>query len=190
MRKAILTAVVTLSALAAAGSAFAQTASGVTGDISVEGSVEASCQFSTDTTVVLNIGEMAVQSGAFATLGTYDHNTLDGETATLNGFCNGSASTMTVEATRMVNVDFSDPAPSGFEKFVEFTATAVIDDVASASDETTTPGAGNPATVGLFADDIVVTFSDSGTPGPGRLIAGDYIGTVVVTLTPAVILID
>ena len=69
---------------------------------------------------------------------------MNGETATLNGFCNGSASTMTVEATRMVNVDFDDPAPPGFEKFVEFTATAVIDDVASAFDETTTPGEGDP----------------------------------------------
>jgi hypothetical protein len=170
-----------LIAAAAASPAWAQSA----GTVDVQGAVAERCQFTSTSAVLLDIGEMSLTSGAASNLGKYDPTTLESRTATLNGWCNGTASTMTVEAAPMVHQTFSGAPPAGFERQVDFTATATVGGGASASDSTLAPGPGAATPVGLFSDDVTVTFANSATPGGGRLIAGAYDGTVEVTLSPA-----
>ncbi|HEY3811686.1 MAG TPA: hypothetical protein VGL66_00550 [Caulobacteraceae bacterium] len=179
MRKTVLTATIMSLGLLAAGAASAQP---VTGSVAINGSVASRCSFSTDN-VVLNIGEMSITSGSTSTLGTYDHTKLDGLSTPLTGFCNGAGATMTVEAFPMLNTSFTGAPPSGFDDRVDYTATATENNV-SATDTTLTAGPGAPGTVGYFSSNITVSFSNSATPGGGKMIAGPYSGSVNVTLTP------
>jgi hypothetical protein len=182
MLRFICLAAVGAAAIAAAGPAAAQTL----GTVDVQGTVGERCQFTSQSTVVLDIGEMSVISGSQASLGKYDPATLESRTATLNGWCNSAAATMTVEATPMVNLTYGSTPPSGFERQVDFTATATVAGGGGyASDSTLAAGPGAPGAVGLFSNDVTVSFSNSGTPTGGRLIAGAYDGTVLVTLSPS-----
>jgi hypothetical protein len=180
MRKALLTSTILSLALLTAGVADAQSVAGAVG---LNGSVAARCQFTTDN-AVLNIGEMSVTTGSGSSLGTFNHTTLDGKSAVLNGWCNGTGATMTVQAFPMLNTGFTGSPPSGFDDRVDFTATAV-ENAASASASSLNATPGTPSTVGVFNSNITVSFSNSATPGGGKMIAGPYTGTVNVTLAPA-----
>ena len=181
MRKVLLTSTILSLGLLTAGVAGAQT---VAGSVGLNGSVASrASQFTTDN-AVLNIGEMSITTGSGSSVGTFDHTTLDGKSSVLVGWCNGTGATMTVQAFPMLNTGFTGSPPSGFDDRVDFTATAVENATsASASSLNATPG--TPATVGLFTSNITVNFSNSATPGGGKMIAGPYAGTVNVTLAPA-----
>jgi hypothetical protein len=154
-----------------------------TGTVAVDGSVAGRCLFTTPSATI-SVGEMAVQ-GTGTTAGKLNAAVVNGQTRTLVGWCNGSASTMSVEATPLNLVGFPAAAPTGFDKRVDYTATAVANAV-SADDSSIGAGAGDDATVGLFTGDVVVTLSAASSPTNGLLIAGGYQGQVLVTLSPAI----
>lgn len=170
-------------ATAGAGSAAAQSAADATGSVTINGSVAGRCMFTSDN-VVLNIGEMSNTSGSPSVLGTYNHTKLDGLTTQLTGFCNGAGATMTVQAFPMLNTGFTGTLPTGFDDRVDYTATATESNLsATATSLSNVPG--TPTTVGAFNQAITVSFSNSATPGGGKMISGPYTGSVNVTLAPS-----
>lgn len=160
----------------------AQSASS-TGTISIDGSVAGRCLFTTPSATI-SVGEMALP-GTGTTAGKLNASVVNGQSRTLVGWCNGTASTMAVEAQPLNNTGFPGAAPAGFDKRVDYTATAVAN-AASANDSSTVAGAGSSTTVGLFTGDVVVTLSGASSPTNGLLIAGGYQGQVLVTLSPAI----
>lgn len=150
-----------------------------TGNVVVSGSVAGRCLFTTPNATI-TLGEMALP-GTDTSAGKLDVSKVNGRTATLIGWCNGSASTMSVLTTELTN-----PASSatGFDKRVDYTATANANSV-NASDTSLVAGAGTPVTVGMFTGNVLVTLSTASTPGNGLLVAGTYTGNVAVTLSPA-----
>lgn len=171
--RAILGAVAALVVAGAASQASAQ----VTGTVDITGSVEDRCEFTIDSGLIA-LGELSGTGGLLNTAA------VDGESDDLNGWCNGTAAEMTVEANALQNIDYVAAPPAGFDRVVNFTATATAS-TGSANDSSATLGAGAPSTVGIFSSNISVVLSASSTPGGGKLIAGDYVGSVDVTLTPS-----
>jgi hypothetical protein len=172
MRNSLLLAAAPLALLASP--ALAQDA---TGTVDISGTVAGRCLFTTDNAEII-LGEMAL-SGTDTNAGKLNAAVINGRNATLVGWCNNAASTMEVEADKLVN---TATAAGGFTNSVDYTATAAANSV-NATDTTTVAGAGDPADVGMFTGNIVVTLSDAATDG-GLLVAGDYSGLVTVTLKP------
>lgn len=169
-----------LAALALSGPALAQPVS-VTGVVDVNGSVADRCLF-TSPSATISLGELAIQ-GSAANAGFLNAAVVNAGSANLTGWCNGTAATMSVEATALANTSFLTSPPSGFDRVVNFTATA-SNGPASASDSSLTAGAGTAVPVGIFAASIPVSLSAASSPNSGRLIAGGYSGLVIVTLAP------
>ncbi|MGB7655328.1 MAG: hypothetical protein WBL74_07590 [Novosphingobium sp.] len=170
MRKLLVLAV---PALLVASPALAQSA---TGTVAIDGSVANRCMF-TLPNATISLGEISLVSN-----GKLDPAKVNGKSATLNGWCNGTASTMTVTSTQLTT---PTAAPTGFDNRVDYTGTAVANAV-SGSDSSLAAGAGLPVTVGQFSGDIVVTLSAASSPTNGLMVAGTYTGNVQVTLAPAV----
>lgn len=175
MRKLIYLA--GLPGLALASPAFGQ----VTGTVDIDGSVADRCLFTTDNAVI-SVGELTL-SGSGTTAGKLDASKLDGQTRKLIGWCNGTAATLEVEALPLLNTDFAGVAPTGFDTRINYTATADANSL-SGNDTSLTDGKGSAIAVGLFTGDIDVTLSASSSPTSGLLVAGSYVGQVIVTLTP------
>ena len=173
MRNFLILAV--LPALAVASPALAQTGS-ATGTVNIDGSVANRCVF-TLPNATISLGELSL-----ASTGKLDPAKVNGRTATLTGWCNGTASTMTVATTQLTT---PTTATAGFDNRVDYTGTAVANSV-SGSDSSLTAGAGSPVTVGQFSGNIVVTLSAASSPTGGLMVAGTYTGNVQVTLAPAV----
>jgi hypothetical protein len=170
-----------LGLVASAAPAAAQSSPGT---VTVNGAVADRCLFTTPSATI-NITELS-QSGTGASAGRLDATTVDGQQRTLVGWCNGTSATMTVEAKPLLNSDFTSAPPSGFDRRVDYTATAVANTKTATDTSVGNPGAGSPVAVGLFTGDVVVTLSGASTPTSGLLVAGRYGGEVVVTLTPNV----
>lgn len=153
------------------------------GTVNVNGSVADRCLFTVPSAVIA-LGEIS-QSGTGAAAGKLDPTRVDNQFRDLVGWCNGTAATMTVEAQPLLNLDYGGPAISGFDTRVDYLATAAANST-SANDSSlaASPGAGSAVNVGLFSGNIRVTLSQSSTPGSGLLVAGNYGGQVIVTLTP------
>jgi hypothetical protein len=175
MRRLLIPAV--LLGLAAPAMASATVLS-ATGTVTVDGSVAARCQFTTGTATI-TLGELAKPDG------TFDPTTVDGQNRTLTGWCNGTNSSMTVNAQSLTN---TTAAPSGFSNQVDFTATALAASQSAVDTNSTDNTAGAPVTVGIFSGDIKVTLSSSSSHGGStlKMVAGAYAGDVLVTLTPAI----
>ncbi|HSX56631.1 MAG TPA: hypothetical protein VLG14_15100 [Sphingomonas sp.] len=179
MRKLILASAVL--AAATATPVLAQSGT-TTGTVTIDGSVAPRCLFTTSNAII-NAGELA-QAGTGASAGKLDASKLDGQTRTLVGWCNGTASSMSVEALPVVNTTVTSAPPAGFDRVVNYTATATANAV-NAADSSTVAGAGSASTVGLFTGNVTVTLSNSATPGAGLLVAGAYQGETRVTLSAA-----
>ena len=177
MRKLILA-----SAVLAAATAPPVLAQTTTGTVTIDGSVAPRCLFTTSNAVI-NAGELAL-TGTGASAGKLDASKLGGQSRTLVGWCNGTASSMSVEALPVVNTTVTSAPPAGFDRVVNYTATATANAV-NAADSSIVAGAGSPSTVGLFTGNVTVTLSGSSTPGAGLLIAGAYQGDTRVTLAAA-----
>lgn len=170
--KNLIIAATALTALFASTAAAAQD-----GTVTINGTVAAKCVIAPSATITL--GEMADLNGVY-------NSVANGRTATLTAWCNGAASTMTVASTAIKLVGGAAPT-SGFVDTVDFTGTASVTTAAGAAvsaSDSTTAAASAPAAVSLFSSDILVTLSGSATAA-GKLIAGTYTGSVVVTLAPA-----
>lgn len=176
-----LLALTAFAALAVPAAASAQAAAlgPVTGNVAITGKVDARCVIAPTASIALN--EMADANGVY-------NLAADGKTATLNGWCNGLTSTMTVASTAITRTGAVGAAPTGFVDVVNFVATASVTPAGaaaavSASDSTlAAPSAA--ASVGLFSGNVTVALSGSSTPVVGKLVAGNYTGAVAVTLTP------
>lgn len=173
-----LIALAALAAMSAPAAAFA-----ADGNVTIDGSVAAVCKFTTDTASI-SLGEMADGDGFLNAA------VVNNKTATLTGWCNGISSTMAVTATELTRTGAPVTA-TGFTSRVDYTATAATQSASlgaavSANDSSVTAGAGSAASLGLFADNVTVTLSNSAPGAAGaRLVAGAYTGNVKVTLTPA-----
>ncbi|MFL6858667.1 MAG: hypothetical protein ACJ8DZ_05435 [Allosphingosinicella sp.] len=168
----LLTAATILAAIPAAASA-----QDVTGTVTINATVAQKCLFTTPSATI-TIPELAGADGKL------DPATVNGQTKTLVGWCNGTAATMAVAATPITT---AAPGGASFDNRVDYTATALANAV-SANDTSTIAGAGTPQTVGVFSGDIVVTLSGAASPGGKLLLAGAYTGNVTVTLSPTVAL--
>ena len=172
MRKLMILAV---PAVLAASPALAQSAP-VSGQIDINGSVAGRCMFTLPNKTI-SLGEISLSSN-----GKLDVSKVNGRSETLTGWCNNTAATMTVTTTQLTT---ATAAPTGFDNRVDYTATATTG-AASANDTSLTAGAGLPSTVGLFNGTIDVVLSAASSPSNGLMVAGNYTGNVVVTLTPNV----
>jgi hypothetical protein len=171
MRKFIILA---LPVALIASPALAQT--DVTGTVNIDGSVAGRCMF-TLPNATISLGEISLASN-----GKLDTSKVNGKSATLSGWCNNTAATMSVTTTQLTT---GTAAATGFDNRVDYTGTAVTGSV-SASDSSLVAGAGAPSTVGQFSGNIVVTLESASSPTNGLMVAGAYTGNVVVTLTPTV----
>lgn len=164
--------------LLAATPAMAQS---VNGTVNIDGSVAARCLFAIPNATI-HLNEIS-QLGSGATAGTLNAGAVNGQTASLNAWCNGAASTMAVETTALTLQSPPATIPSGFVSRVDYAADAAAS-TATGTDSSLSPGAGTPVTVGLFNSNIAVSLKDAATAA-GLLVAGTYTGNVKVTLTPA-----
>jgi len=151
------------------------------GEVTIIGTVADRCLFTLPSKLI-DLGELSLP-GTDGNAGKLDTGQVNGASETLEGWCNGTAATMTVEAFPIENTSFTATPPSGFDRVVNFTATATANSV-DGTDDSESAGAGTPVAVGMFAGPIPVVLSGASTPGSGLLVAGDYQGLVKVTLTP------
>lgn len=182
MNKLVLAAL----AASAAISAPALATTNDIGTVNVSGTVAGRCLFTTNSQTI-TIAELA-KSGSDTNAGKLDPTSLVNQTKTLVGWCNKSASTMTVTAKPLLG---STGAPNSyFDDRIDLTATAVANGQTatdSSSGETVNSYvAGSAVTVGTFSGNVVVTLIGAATPNNGILTAGSYTGSVDVTLAPAV----
>lgn len=178
MKRSLLITATGIGMALAAQPALAQS---VEGDVTINGSVSDRCLFTLPSQVI-NLGELS-QSGTGASAGKLDPAKVNGANATLQGWCNGTAATMKVEALPIANTSFTSTPASGFDRIVNYTATATAN-THSATDTSTVAGAGTEISVGMFTGAIPVVLSAASTPGSGILVAGNYQGLVKVTLSP------
>lgn len=179
MKKLIIAA--SLAATTLAGPALAAVGDS-TGTVTIDGSVADRCLFTTPNGTI-SLGELSL-SGSDTNPGKLNAAAVDGQSATLVGWCNGTSAKITVEAEAIVNSDFTGSPPSGFSRVINYTATANADGE-DATDSSTDAGAGDPAGVGIFTGEMTVTLSNA-SAGSDLLVAGAYSGQVLVTLSPDV----
>jgi hypothetical protein len=172
MRKLMIMA---LPAVLAASPALAQSAP-VNGQVDITGEVAGRCMFTLPNKTI-SLGELSLSS-----TGKLDVSKVNGRSETLTGWCNNTAASMTVTTTQLTN---ATAAPAGFDNRVDYTATATTGAI-GADDTSLTAGAGSASTVGLFNGTITVVLSAASSPNNGLMVAGNYTGNVVVTLTPTV----
>ncbi len=150
------------------------------GTVTINGTVADRCLFTVPSKII-NLGELSLP-GTGSTAGKLDAAKVDAATETLSGWCNGVAATMTVDAAPLVNTSHTTAPPSGFDRIVNYTATASAGTIDAT--DTTATGAGSAVTLGLYTGDIIVNVDGSSTPGSGIMIAGNYQGVITVTLAP------
>ncbi|MBA4161405.1 MAG: hypothetical protein C0515_04860 [Novosphingobium sp.] len=170
MRKILILAA--LPAILAASPALAQSA---TGTVNIDGSVAGRCMF-TLPNATISLGELSLASN-----GKLDVSKVNGKTATLTGWCNNTAASMTVTTTQLTT---ATAATAEFDNRVDYTGTATANAI-SANDSSLTAGAGTASTVGQFTGNIVVVLSAASSPTNGLMVAGAYTGNVQVTLSPS-----
>lgn len=168
-------------------SAIAQTTE--TGTVAVEGQVRPVCILGNPNPALVNLGQLSASSGPR----TGRIAVIAPRTVTLPAsYCNFAGSVVTVQATALTSSDTSAPQP-GFSRAVNYTATATnwasggsTATSAALRDGSTSTASGAGATQPLpRVADITLTLSSFTAPGDLILVAGNYSGTVVVTLGPA-----
>lgn len=162
-------------ALLASPAMAATAAAEVTGEVAITGEVTARCAFTLGSETIA-LGEISGSDGKL------DVTKVNGQTKDLTGWCNGTSSTIAVNATALTNT----LTGTGFDSTVTYTATATVGSVSATDSDSTDTAAGAAATVGLFNGNITVALSGAATPTSALMVAGDYTGNVQVTLTPAV----
>ena len=159
------------------------------GQVAIHGKVAPMCILGEATPAIVDLGNLAATSGA----GVGRTAPITPRTVTLPGsFCNFAGSAVTLEANALLAVDTSVPQP-GFARAVNFTAEASGWAAGGAVVATSALADGTPSeaiAVGVTQPlptvaDIDVTLSGFSSPGNPILVAGNYVGTVVVTLGPA-----
>jgi hypothetical protein len=107
-------------------------------------------------------------------------------------FCNFAGTSLSISAQAML-AESTAPVPTGFARAVNFTSTvtnwadpdSVVTTSATASGATpSADGSGGVQPLPRIAD-LPLTLSNFTAPGDFLLVAGNYSGTVVITLGPA-----
>lgn len=185
MKPAFGLVAIALAALSAP--AMAQTTQ--TGTVGVDGSVRPVCILGNPVPPLVNLGQISASSGPR----TGRIAVIPSQTVILPASqCNFAGSVVTVRATALTASDTSAPQP-GFGRAVNYTAT--VTGWASGS-SAATPSAlrdgSNPVATGTGATqplpkvaDLTLTLTNFTAPTDPILVAGNYSGTVVVTLGPA-----
>ena len=178
-----------LAIAAVPGLASAQTAA--EGNVGVDGRVAPVCILGDPDPATVNLGQLSAGSGPR----TGRVATIANRTVLLPvSHCNFAGSILTVRATALIVNDPAAPQ-AGFTRAVNYTATATgWSGGASAAttaalrdgSNSTTSGSGSIQPLPSRAD-ITLTLSNFTTPGDGFLVAGNYSGTVVITLGPAAV---
>lgn len=162
-----------------------------TGTVAVDGRVAPVCILGNPTPALVNLGQLSAASGPR----TGRIAVIPSQTVTLPAsYCNFAGSVVTVNATALTANDPSTPQP-GFSRAVNYTAAASGWAGGSSSATTaaqangSTPSASGTGTVQPLPKkaDIALSLSGFTAPGDGILVAGNYSGTIVVTLGPAAI---
>lgn len=166
-----------LALASVASAAAAVTPVAVTGTVNVTGSVADRCQF-TLASANITLNELTQNDG------TLDPAIVNAGTADLTAWCNGTAATIAVQANPLINTAYAGPAVPGFTNRVDFTGAATANAVTVSDSSVGAASASAPSGVGIFTGNVHVVLSSSSASG--KLIAGPYSGSVVVTLTPNV----
>lgn len=160
-----------------------------TGTVAVEGQVRPVCVLGDPNPALVNLGQLSANSGPR----TGRIAVIAPRTVTLPAsYCNFAGSVVSVTATALTSNDTSAPQP-GFARAVNYTASASnwasgtsTATTAALRDGTVPTASGFGATQPLpKIADITLTLSTFTAPGDLILVAGNYSGTVVVTLGPA-----
>lgn len=163
-----------------------------TGTVAVDGQVAPVCILGNPNPALVDLGQLSAGSGPR----TGRIAVLPSHTVILPAsYCNFAGSVVTVSATALTSSDTTAPQP-GFARAVNYTATATgwatggsSATSAALRDGTSATASGTGATQPLpRIADISLTLSSFTAPGDLILVAGNYSGTVVVTLGPAAIL--
>lgn len=188
--KPILLAIIGAAACLAAVPARAQAAPDQ-GEVAIDGSVAPLCILGNPDPALVDLGVLINISGTRA--GRI--RTIANQNVVLaNSFCNFAGSVVTITANAMLASDVTPP-PASFARAVNYTATASgwTNNDASATTSALANGA-NPSATGTGATqplpknaNIGVQLSNFTAPGDAYLVAGDYAGSVVVTLGPAAV---
>lgn len=178
----------TLSLLTATA-AGAQSAESDTQDVDVHGNVADLCILGTPNPPSIDVGQMAVTSGART--GRIDTGIPDQIVQLPASFCNYAGTRISISATAMTNQDVAS-TPANFTRAVNFTASvagwtgtpAEVTTSALADGSSATANAAGGTQPAPQSVDLVLTLSDFSTPGDPFMSAGDYLGAVTITLGP------
>lgn len=177
-----------LSTIAFAGAANGQSTE-ETGSVAIDGSVAGLCMLGPPSRSSIDLGILIAMSGS--RVGRL--RAISAEQVTLPGsFCNFAGTVVGVSADALVANDSAD-VETGFARAVNYTSTVSnwTTEAAMATTEASAGGQGATASGwGAFQPDpkiadLRLTLSAFGAPGDGLLVAGDYEGTVTITLGPA-----
>jgi spore coat protein U-like protein len=168
MKTAIIGALaLTLAATPAFGQATANPA--VSQDFAVSGSVNARC--TVGSTSPLAFGAINLNTDGTLASG-------QSRNATLAIYCNGANTKLNVAGSNIDNTSVAGEAPSGFTKTLALASTASIGGVTASLSDT------SGVLLGAVAGDLTV--STGVLSASARPMAGNYTGTITVTLTPGV----
>lgn len=167
----------------------ATTPTNAAGTVTMGGHVAPFCFLGAPSQATIDLGQLAATAGPRTGRVT----TIAAQIVSLPGsFCNFAGSAVTLSASAMVSTDATAP-PTGFARVVNYTATA--SNWAAADASTTTAALANGAPQSSSATgstqatprqaDIAVALSAFTAPGDALLTAGNYAGSVTVTLGPA-----
>lgn len=161
------------------------------GNVAVDGRVAPVCILGDPNPATVNLGQISAASGPR----TGRVAAIAPRTVVLpTSRCNFAGTVVTVRTSALIVADPAAPQ-TGFTRAVNYTATA---HGWSGGPSAATSGAlrdgSNPAATGTGAvqplpsmADLSVTLSNFSTPGDSFLVAGNYSGTVVITLGPAAV---
>jgi len=162
-----------------------------TGTVGIDGRVTPVCILGDPDPALVDLGQISESSGPR----TCKIRTISPQVVRLPAsFCNFAGSVVRVSTTALTSSDTTAPQP-GFSRAVNYTATATNWAAGSSAatsaalrDGTspTASGLGSTQPLPRIAD-ITVTLTNFTTPGDLILVAGNYSGTVVVTLGPAAV---
>jgi hypothetical protein len=178
MMKQILAASAAVAAVAAfSAPAFAADSA----TVNIAGSVGAVCSIGNVTTTTYNVGDISDGNGGLSTAATTGLSNIHLGT----WFCNGAGSKATLTATKFAN-PVANPDSANFTNAVDYQATVSVGSVTQTIDTVTGINFNN-VPVGIFyVSDLTPTNVHAVSIGAKKLIAGNYLATITVILTPGV----
>jgi hypothetical protein len=189
MTKRILTASAALASLAALSApAYALPSPSPQANVQVTGSVPATCSLGGLTDLNNTIVSLDNASGSLTQSdGTVDTSVIKQVPLGAAIWCNGTGTTVTMNAKALRLTTAGAAPPTGFVNVVPYQVSTNFPGFSGQSLDTgiTVPGATATATVGAFVADTSTYISlQADSSGANKVIAGAYQGSVTITVTP------